>query len=204
MRNILNKYLDQLIEKELIPLNELIKEDLSAFQHGKLKEHGICDKQAVYCFWWFGSKKELGNSETLVKLKGKKISDEKKYKEHKVTWKTNWFPKGLSRYPLYIGKSTVLASRIKQHLCLSKKYWYTDKSMVRKPRHYLIRPKNNTSCQFRSGFEHLFRGNKMKNEMLLNKVGITFLPIESVAERFYLEDLAIGSLRPWFNLDSER
>ncbi len=46
----------------------------------------------------------------------------------------------------------------------------------------------------------------------LENVTLSFFPFpkvpqeirSDVSERFYLEDLAIGYYRPWFNVDSER
>ena len=70
-------------------------------------------------------------------------------------------------------------------------------------KHFLV--KRTSSCQLRAGIEHLFK-NKTRSslEEKLKHFGISFYPETDFINRFYLEDLAIGYYRPWFNLDSER
>lgn len=167
---------------------------------------------AIYAFWWIGDSSELNDSSKLyleVKLKGKKINktDKEFLKNnsnridlnghiiHTIKWNNDWFNTELPC--LYIGKTTNLVSRIGQHLMLKKKEWVYNNGFLYK---------HNSSCQFRSGFEHLFQNFQNRKDIMLNKVGITFQSFNwnDVADRFYLEDLAIGYLRPWFNIDSER
>ena len=72
--------------------------------------------------------------------------------------------------------------------------------------HKKVKPKT-TSCQLRAGIEHIFPNEHKPRDFILNNVWLYFLEIrgkESVSERFYLKDFAIGYLKPWFNLDSER
>ena len=150
---------------------------------------------AVYCFWWMGNKKTLFNSNRTIKIKG----PGGKY----ITLRhENLFPKDLSYAPLYIGKTTKLKSRIRQHLLLK-----SPERVHHKPRNFKkIKPKT-TSCQLRAGVEYIFPNENKPRDFILNNVGLSFLEIsgkESVSERFYLEDFAIGYLKPWFNLDSER
>ena len=111
---------------------------------------------------------------------------------------------------LYVGKSNYIVDRLNKHLYLSfKKHWYED--AADKFAANMIH-KTNTVCQFRAGIEHLFKKETdfKLEEVLRNHIGISVYhpdkesKDENMEERFYLEDLAIGYLRPWFNLDSER
>ena len=64
-----------------------------------------------------------------------------------------------------------------------------------------------TSCQLRWGIEHLFQQEPDTRTLLLDNVGVSFVALpgpEYAADRFYLEDRAIGLLMPPFNFDIER
>lgn len=64
-----------------------------------------------------------------------------------------------------------------------------------------------TSCQLRAGIEHLFRSAKDTRSILLENVGLSYVLLHgdrNAANRFYLEDLAIGLMRPPLNVDIER
>ncbi len=64
-----------------------------------------------------------------------------------------------------------------------------------------------TSCQLRYGIEHIFNETEAPLEIIHNQIGysyVTDFKDNGLVTRFYLEDLLIGTLRPWFNLDSER
>ena len=104
--------------------------------------------------------------------------------------------------PLYVGKTTNLSNRVGQHLLLgSNKYEPKSGNLGS-----VCRPRT-TSCQLRHGMEVLFHGSDWVKRVMIDNVGLTYVePSGEVhfVERFYLEDLAIGVLRPWFNLDSER
>ena len=68
------------------------------------------------------------------------------------------------------------------------------------------RPKT-TSCQLRFGIEHVFKEDMQPLEIIHNKVGFSYEEMDGqdgVVERFFKEDLLIGTWRPWFNIDSER
>ena len=64
-----------------------------------------------------------------------------------------------------------------------------------------------TSCQLRAGIDHLFPNEADTRSMVLQNVGVSFVALpgdDNAANRFYLEDLAIGLMRPPLNVDIER
>ena len=64
-----------------------------------------------------------------------------------------------------------------------------------------------TSCQLRAGYERLFRTDATPVGSILDNVGLSFVVLngdEHARNRFYLEDLAIGLMRPPLNVDVER
>lgn len=131
---------------------------------------------------------------------------------------------------LYVGKSTNIRGRITQHLRprLSTTSRYL--SVKRKATGHLERLHTYTEevsriyrrdfdSQFRAGMEYLFRvaandDDHLVPRMITEHVGLTFLPLadteqaddrrDAFKRRFYWEDLLIGVLQPWFNLDGER
>jgi hypothetical protein len=55
--------------------------------------------------------------------------------------------------------------------------------------------------------EHLFPHEGDSRSLPLDNVGLSFVELggdDHAANRFYLEDLAIGSMRPPFNVDVQR
>jgi hypothetical protein len=68
-------------------------------------------------------------------------------------------------------------------------------------------PRPSTSCQLRAGVEHLFPNEEDSRSLTLENLGLSFVVLNGnnhAANRFYLEDLAIGLMRPPFNVDVER
>lgn len=64
-----------------------------------------------------------------------------------------------------------------------------------------------TSCQLRAGVEHMFPKETDTRSLVLDNVGLSYVVLdgdEQAANRFYLEDLAIGLMRPPINIDIER
>lgn len=64
-----------------------------------------------------------------------------------------------------------------------------------------------TSCQLRAGVEHLFPRERDTRSLVLKNVGLSFVVLhgdDHAANRFYLEDMAIGLMRPPLNVDIER
>ncbi len=104
--------------------------------------------------------------------------------------------------PLYVGKAaTDIAKRIGLHLKLG-----TDRT-VEANAVYGIAKRLTTSCQVRDRIDRLFPNFEDTRPVALNNLSLSYTRIhggDNFVERFYLEDLAIGMLRPIFNVDSER
>ncbi len=122
---------------------------------------------------------------------------------------------------LFVGKSMKMSQRLKQHLLPSTTSERYRMSTGGKPVALAIYGddapnfvyKRTTSCQFRAGMEYLFRDNYFNPEVnalgrIKKHVLISTLTVSQeqggFKHRFYSEDLLIGLLEPWFNLDGER
>jgi hypothetical protein len=165
----------------------------------------------IYSFWWIN--KDASVLEKLyrnTKLKGKKLVDS--HQLHDVHWNWNTDKPLIC---LYAGKATCIQTRMDQHLELSTSStdWYKKEYKVyRKQQSRTILPdilldflvKRTTACQFRAGLEHLFKQSPGELAEKLQHIGFAFIEEKDPVERFYLEDLAIGVYRPWFNVDVER
>jgi hypothetical protein len=124
-----------------------------------------------------------------------------------------------SPIPLYIGKTTSISRRVGEHILINKVnrscYLHFKNRKEKKARQHLHKGSNryriikrDSSSQLRAGLEYLFRGEDgdYAFERLKDSLGISYVSssMEDFQSRFYLEELAIGTLRPWFNLDGER
>ncbi|MCH9003319.1 MAG: hypothetical protein IIC02_12160 [Planctomycetes bacterium] len=59
----------------------------------------------------------------------------------------------------------------------------------------------------RAGIDHLFPDRPDTREIVLQNVGLSYVELDGdkhAANRFYLEDMAIGRMRPPLNVDIER
>jgi len=153
------------------------------------------DMPGIYAFWWTASRGKLLSSNRRMRLKGPR-----------AIWipieLRDWWPSD-TQYPcLYVGKTTNIKRRFSLHL----------KRGFRERLHFI--PKSNdklrpvtTSCQLRYGIEHIFRSSTNPLGIIEDDVSFSFQTdgvAANVTERFYMEDLLIGTWRPWFNIDSER
>jgi hypothetical protein len=104
--------------------------------------------------------------------------------------------------PLYVGKNAdSIAKRVTQHLRLQ------DDRVTEMFEGYKKRPRPTTTCQARAGAEHLFPRLPNTRDLVLDNVGLSWVELggdEHAANRFYLEDLAVGLMRPILNVDIER
>jgi hypothetical protein len=157
------------------------------------------NKGGVYAFWWTGPADILMSKDCnrLLDLPGPggrrillKLDDE-------------WL--GLSTnlpLPLYIGKNASnISKRVGQHLCLAAQRLLPLGNGAAKQR------PPTTSCQLRAGVEHLFPREADTRALVLKNVGLSFVALhgdDHAANRFYLEDLAVGLMRPPLNVDIER
>jgi hypothetical protein len=210
---------------------ELINESNTALSQALENQK---NKEGIYVFWWAGCIEELLKLNRKILLQGKKEGDS--FKWLPIEWQVEWFAPvnfdNVTHYSLYVGKSTTLRSRIRNHFhfSLSHQSWIQalGKPKNKDNRSKLVALKGmrqhhnsghqvsynpTTSCQFRAGMSLLCRDNNSNEEFWdIIKKNVVLSVYESnnkdeslaVAERFYLEDYLIGALRPWFNLDSER
>jgi hypothetical protein len=175
-------------------LRTLAVDDGTALRANALPRTG-----GVYVFWWTGNMARLAQATcnrdlTLVGPGGRlvhlKVDDE-------------WL--GISTalpIPLYAGKNAdSIAKRVGLHLRLSQQRMLPLGGGARKA------PRPTTSCQLRAGVEHLFPNEIDSRTLTLDNLSLSFVELngdDHAANRFYLEDLAIGLMRPPFNVDIER
>lgn len=103
--------------------------------------------------------------------------------------------------PLYVGKSfRSIAKRVGQHLCLGSA------RMVEQADCGRLTPRKRTSCQVRDRLDRLYPelGDTRSLLASLRISWVELCGVKHFADRFYLEDLAVGRWRPLFNLDTER
>jgi hypothetical protein len=175
-------------------------EQVVATSHKALKPTVLPHQGGVYAFWWTGSlallRAEECNRRLLLRGPGRRV----------VALEINDEWLGLDTglpVPLYVGKTAgSLAKRVGQHLRLG-----SGARML--PRGYdaFKQPAPTTSCQLRTGIEHLFPQQQDTRALILENVGLSYVLLDGdthAANRFYLEDLAIGLVRPPLNVDIER
>jgi hypothetical protein len=180
----------------------------------------------LYCFFWKGCQKELEELNGVHYIKGKETSatdprlentnilvrpeddGERQYAYHPIEWKFREIEIGNEVYiPLYIGKSSKIYDRIVSHL-----RWPGLAGSPPLVNEFdldtALKPNGNTVAQFLQGFEYLLRSFSPENRRikLTEKVALSICPsgFAQVSDRFYNEDLLIGTFRPPFNVDSER
>jgi len=203
-------------EKTSLPLNHYVER-----RAGILPELG-----GIYAFWWKNETDEekqlLRSFNRRVFIKGKQIKPKREeippeHIIHEVNWDWNLEE---SFVCLYVGKASNIAKRVKQHLGMGHgQNWYELTNHANYKASKAAKYKNgfllkwDTACQLRAGMEHLlssgdgtyqFKDALQKNIYFSHFTDFDKDPHIAMTERFYSEDFAIGSLRPWFNVDSER
>ena len=165
----------------------------------RLKTNGLPHHGGVYALWWTGSKRLLTSPECNRDI----ILPGPAGREVGIHIDDDWL--GLSTnlpIPLYVGKTAdSIAKRIGLHLMLKSR-----RVSPRSPRQRKARPPT-TSCQLRAGIEHMFPFEKDSRSLILDNVGLSYVKLDgdtNAVNRFYLEDLAIGMMRPPLNIDIER
>jgi len=190
----LGRWFEELCRIKKTRLHEVVVPSETMLSSGKLPSKG-----GVYVFWWTGpiSMLKTWRCSRTLELPGPggrsvllKMDDE-------------WL--GLSTrlpIPLYVGKNAAnISKRIGQHLRLK------DKRMLPLGGDGRKHPPPTTSCQLRAGIEHMFRRAGDTRTLILENVGLSYVVLHGnnhAANRFYLEDLAIGLMRPPYNVDVER
>lgn len=173
-------------------LSESIKEIDSIY---KERQIDLPEQPGVYAFWWLGEKSELLSGNCHIVLKGP--SERPVDVEYQ-----DWWPANLAYPCLYVGKSTNIKKRFSLHIKRMKKGRLHDIPTTNEKQKPVT-----TSCQLRHGIEHVFRNHPEPLEIIFSKVGFSYsteFPTNAIAERFFTEDLLIGTWKPWFNVDSER
>ncbi len=190
----LGRWFEELCRIKHVRLDEVVARRKTKLLPGLLPKTG-----GVYAFWWTGDTALLQaptcNRELILAGPGGspvalELDDE---------WLA--LSTGLP-VPLYVGKSASgIAKRIGQHLMLSKDRILPLGGGGKKAK----RP--TTSCQLRAGIEHLFPCEEDTRRMVLANIGLSYVSLDgdtNAANRFYLEDLAVGLMRPPLNVDIER
>lgn len=191
----LGRWFEELCRIKVQRLRDLVKPQSCRFQTDALPTSG-----GVYCFWWTGSRQKLREKACNREIElagpgGRAVT---------LRFDDEWL--GLSTdlpVPLYVGKTAYsLLKRVKQHLLLQRaRVTAVSKGQKKKQ----ARP--TTSCQARAGVEHLFPSLSDSRTLVLKEHGLSYVVLdgdEHAANRFYLEDLAIGLMRPALNIDIER
>ncbi len=155
----------------------------------------VDDIPVIYGFWLIHTSIDLENLHREVSIKGpKRDGDQRKIFHCEWDWVYD-----STRILLYVGKTTKFKTRLGLHLKLGTQStkWERYKLKLYKP---------TTSCQLRSGIEHIIQKNHPVDglKFVKNHLHVSYIEETNFAKRFYIEDLAIGLGRPWFNLDSER
>ena len=185
--------------EELCRIKSQRLRDLIQAQTYRLRTDALPASGGVYCFWWTGSRQKLRDKTCnreieLVGPGGRAVS---------LSFDDEWLGLGTDLpVPLYVGKTAdSLLNRVKQHLLLDRPRITVCFEGQKKQ----ARP--TTSCQARAGVEHLFPGVSDTRDLVLDELGLSYIGLDGdqhAANRFYLEDLAIGLMRPALNIDIER
>jgi hypothetical protein len=173
-------------------------EDIVVSNQSKLRFKILPDKGGIYTFWWTGDIQILKNCNRNLILHGPAGKDVI------LEIDDDWL--GIDAdlpIPLYVGKTVSgIRKRVGQHLKLGSK------GKILKYRGGAKKLKApTTSCQLRADIEHLFPIEKEPLSLILPNIGISYVLLEGdrhAANRFYLEDMAIGLMRPPLNVDVEK
>ncbi len=185
-------------------------EELCRIKHQSLREIAVPSgimlskgllptEGGVYAFWWTGPRSILLSPKCNRRLELKGPGGSSVKLEIDNEWlgiKTN-LP-----MPLYIGKNAAnISKRVGQHLRLKEQRMFRRGGSAKKMK------APTTTCQLRAGLEHMLRRETDTRSLMLDNIGLSYVILsgsENAANRFYLEDLAIGLMRPPFNIDIER
>ena len=165
----------------------------------KLSSYGEPAFGGVYVFWWRHSRNNFINYIENNKLHYQ--GPNRQQLSLLINERSLKIAKN-GRLPLYVGKaSKSIARRIGQHLMLR-----TPRVVNAEDVHGIIQ-RRNPSCQVRDRIDRLFPHTEDMRQLVKSNLSLSYLKVvgdKSFARRFYLEDLAIGTLQPIFNVDSER
>ena len=191
----LGRWFEQLCRIAHAQLGEIVSTNRESLRAGVLPHMG-----GIYSFWWTGDRALLSSPACNREIElhgpgGRRVS---------IEMDDGWL--GLETdlpIPLYVGKTAgSLAKRIGQHLRLG-----SGDRMLPMGEDPAKPSAPTSSCQLRAGVEHLFPQQADTRTLILDNVGLSYVLLDGdahAANRFYLEDLAIGLMRPPLNVDIER
>lgn len=190
----LGRWFEELCRIDFESLREVVSAGEQKLARDKLPAEG-----GVYAFWWTGPISKLRSKKCNRKLKLKGPGGSLVTLEIDNEWL------GIRTklpIPLYVGKSAAnISKRVGQHLRLKEERMFSRGGGAKKKK------APTTSCQLRAGIEHMFKKEGNTRSLILDNIGFSFVLLDGVsnaANRFYLEDLAIGLMRPPLNVDIER
>jgi len=152
----------------------------------------------VYAYWWTGAPELLAQMERRVIFHGPGGRDVE------VVVDDEWL--GLDArqpVPLYVGKT---ADSIRRRMGLHLRLGSIGR-ILPAGRGLKKAKAPTTSCQLRAGIERVFPRDDEPLRLIREHVGMSYVALdgdEHAANRFYLENLAIGRMRPLLNMDVER
>jgi len=153
----------------------------------------------VYVFWWRGAVEQFSQSlqNRFLHFHGPKgIALKWNIRRDSLCVAEN----GL--LPLYVGKNASdIAKRVGLHLKLKTPRTVPGKAVDG------VCKRMTTSCQVRDRLDRLFPKLQDTRLLALDNLALSYVQLQgdgAFVERFFLEDLAVGLLRPIFNVDSER
>jgi hypothetical protein len=185
---------EELCRIRIQKLREISSNDGRSLIGGKLPKQG-----GVYCFWWTGDLNRLKATDCNrhIELHGPGGRPVTLHLDDEWLGIRTGLP-----IPLYVGKNAdSVAKRISQHLRLQ------EDRITAMFEGYRKQTRPTTSCQARAGVEHLFPKMPNTRDIVLDNVGLSWVELggdDHAANRFYLEDLAAGLMRPILNIDVER
>jgi hypothetical protein len=192
--SVVNRWFEELCRIKHESLGGITMPGGLRLSHGKLLNKG-----GVYAFWW------TGRSAILKSKKRNRFLELKGPGGEPVSLKIDDAWLGIDTnlpIPLYVGKNAAnISKRIGQHLRLKERRVISTGGSARKKK------APTTTCQLRAGFDHFFPSEEDTRPLMLDNVGLSYVILDgnnNAANRFYLEDLAIGLMRPPFNVDVER
>ena len=163
------------------------------------KKIKLPQKGGLYIFWWDGKSdlliKNVINHKHL--LKGSRSAKE----PVDIRFNRNWIDMATigNKICLYAGKSTNISQRIGKHVKPETKHIWGSIP-------FTSGKKPNTESQLRIGIERIFKSKDSRREIFEN-ISVTYIELdgtENCVNRFYLEDLIVGTYFPLLNIDIER
>jgi len=185
---------EQLCRIQISRLREVTYKGGQSIVPGALPPFG-----GVYCFWWTGDLDLLRSPDCnrYIQLHGPAARPVTLHLDDEWLGIQTNLP-----IPLYVGKNAdSISKRVSQHLRLK------DDRITPRFEGFKKQLRPTTSCQARAGVEHLFPQLENTRDLVLDNLGLSWVELggdEHAANRFYLEDLAVGLMRPILNVDIER